>query len=61
MNIIDKIALNRLIKIITSFILAILKMMQPHVKNIDGVPSPVSPKPKFPWVRKKIDSVLKKK
>jgi hypothetical protein len=61
MNILDKIALNRLIKIITNFILAILKMVQPHVKNIDGVPFPVSTKPKFPWVRKKIDSVLKKK
>lgn len=59
MNILDKIALNRLIKIITSFILSIIKILQPHIKDTDVIPS-VS-KPKFPWVRKKIDSVLKKK
>ncbi len=59
MNILDKIALNRLIKIITSFILSIIKILQPHIKDTDNVPS--IPKPKFPWVRKKIDSVLKKK
>lgn len=59
MNILDKIALNRLIKIITSFILSIIKILQPHIKDTDATPS-IS-KPKFPWVRKKIDSVLKKK
>lgn len=59
MNIIDRIALNRLIKIITSFILGILKILQPHIKEENVVPD--VHKPKFPWIRKKIDSVKKKK
>jgi hypothetical protein len=57
MNILDKIALNRLIKIITSFILGVLKILQPHVTN-DNVPN--VNKPKFPWIRNKIDSITKK-
>jgi hypothetical protein len=57
MNFFDKIALNRLIKIIADFILAVLKIINPE-KNI---PTPQNPKPKFPWIRKNIDKVLPKK
>lgn len=59
MNFLDKLALNRLIKIITDFIIAILKIFAPK-DNIDIIP-PINPpsKPVFPWLRKKIDNVFK--
>ena len=58
MKIIDKIALNRLIAILTNFILSIIKIFSP--KNIDGV-VPIKPdKRPFPWLRKQIDKVIKK-
>lgn len=54
MKFLDKIALNRLISIITNFIVAILKIFQPNTPNIDV------PKPKRPivdklkkWINKK--------
>jgi|694.fasta_scaffold130408_2 hypothetical protein len=58
MNFLDKIALNRLIKIITNFIITILKIFAPK-DTIDIVP-PVNPpsKPLFPRLRKKIDNVF---
>ena len=54
MNFLDKLALNRLVKIITDFIIAILKIFAPK----DNIDIPVPPKPKFPWVRKKIDNIF---
>lgn len=60
MNILDRIALNRLIKIITNFILAILKIFAPKDTIDNIVPSPPETKRrKFPWIRKKIDELTK--
>lgn len=60
MNLLDKIALNRLIKILTNFIISILKIFAPK-NNIDDIPPIKRPsKPVFPWIRKKIDKVLNK-
>jgi hypothetical protein len=56
MKLLDKIALNRLIKIITSFILSIIQIIEKH-QTIDN-PKPDVRKPKFPWVRKKLDQVF---
>jgi hypothetical protein len=44
MNFFDKIALNRLIKIITNFILGVLKLISPKIDTPD------SPKPKRPKI-----------
>lgn len=55
MKLLDRIALNRLIKIITDFILAILKICKPE-KN-DTIVTPVK-KYRFPWVRKKINDII---
>lgn len=60
MNFLDKIALNRLIKIIADFILAVLKIIS-HSNLEKNIPTPQNPKPKFPWIRKNIDKVLPKK
>lgn len=35
MKFLDKIALNRLISIITNFILSLIKIFQPHIKTED--------------------------
>lgn len=54
MKFLDKIALNRLLSIITSFIIALLKLIAPN----PNVPSPKNPKkPLFPWVRKTLDKI----
>lgn len=53
MKLLDKIALNSLIKTITSFILAIIKIFAPHSKDI------TDPKPKRP-IRDLLDKWLKK-
>ncbi len=50
MKILDQIALNRLISIITNFVLGILKIFAPKcIDNID--PNIIKPKKKkiFPW------------
>jgi len=60
MNFLDKIALNRLIKIVTGFILAVLKILS-HSNIEKNIPNLPNPKPKFPWIRKNIDKVLPKK
>jgi len=60
MNFLDKIALNRLIKIITDFILAVLKIIS-NASNKENIIKPQQPKPKFPWIRKNIDKILPKK
>lgn len=60
--IIDRIILNRLVAIITSFILGVLKIISAHIPEKDKdtiVPKP--PKtPRFPWVKKKIDKLTGK-
>lgn len=51
MKILDKIVLNRLISIITNFILGVLKIAAPKI----DVPTPIPPKKKnkiFPWRNK---------
>lgn len=51
MNIIDKIALNRLISIITNFILGLLKIFAP--KSIDDIELPKPRRRKIlPWRNK---------
>lgn len=52
MKFLDKIAINRLIKIITDFILGVLKLITPKdiIKHID-TPKPKKPKI-FPWRNK---------
>jgi hypothetical protein len=53
MRLIDKIALNRLLSIIASFILAVLKILAPKsVEELD-VPEPDKPIWKPRWRRKK--------
>jgi hypothetical protein len=53
MNLFDKIALNRLIKIIADFVLGVLKIIAP--KSIDDIEVPKPKRPRiFPW-RKKDD------
>ena len=55
--IIDKILFNRLIAIITSFILGVLKIISSHTKtDLDIDPMPPN-SPKFPWLKKKIDQL----
>lgn len=51
MKLLDKIAMNRLIKIITDFILGVLKLIKPkEIKPID-IPKPKKPKI-LPWRNK---------
>lgn len=53
MNIIDKIALNRLISIITNFILGLLKIFAP--KSIDDIELPKPRRRKIlPWRNKNV-------
>ena len=47
-KILDKIALNRLIKIITDFVLGVLKLIAPSIDKPIDVPKPKRPKI-FPW------------
>lgn len=54
MNIIDKIALNRLIKILTNFIITIVKLFNKEIDKPDSI-IPDEKKPKFPWIRKKLN------
>lgn len=58
MKFLDKIALNRLISIITNFILTLAKIF--NKKNIDDIPLVPPDKKPFPWLRKQIDKVIKK-
>jgi hypothetical protein len=56
--IIDRILLNRLVAMITSFILGVLKIISTKTKvdDPDVVPKPPKP-PKFPWLRKQVDKL----
>jgi hypothetical protein len=56
MKLLDRIALNRLISIITSFILSIMKIFAN--KNIDNVVPDVPDDKPFPWLRKKVKKVI---
>jgi hypothetical protein len=48
MKLLDKIALNRLVAIITNFILGLIKIFAP--KSLDDIDVPKPPKRKiFPW------------
>lgn len=49
MRFLDKIALNRLIAILTSFILGIIKIFAPN-KSIDDI---VPPPPKVPLIKRR--------
>jgi hypothetical protein len=51
MKFLDKIALNRLIKIITDFILGVLKLIAPKIDKPIDIPKPKRPKI-FPWRNK---------
>lgn len=52
MRLLDKIALNRLIAIITTFILSLIKLFAPHVKAED--PDEDTDDRWFPNLRKKL-------
>ena len=55
--IIDRILINRLVAIITSFILGVLKLISSNTK-VDPSVVPTPPKgPKFPWLKKKVDKL----
>ena len=58
MRVLDKIALNRLISIITSFILSLAKIFGTENKVDDTVPKP--PKLKFPYINKLKDKIIGK-
>ena len=47
MRIIDKIALNRLLSIIASFILGIIKILSP--KSVEEIDAPKPKRKIFPW------------
>jgi hypothetical protein len=50
MRIIDKIALNRLLSIIASFILGIIKILSP--KSVEEIDTPKPKRKIFPWRKK---------
>jgi hypothetical protein len=50
MNILDKIALNRLISIVTNFILGLIKIFSPKSLDDIDIPKPAKPRKKIiPW------------
>lgn len=56
--IIDRIIFNRLVAIITSFVLGVLKIISSNIKVDDTNVVPKPPKePRFPWLRKKVDKL----
>lgn len=57
MKFLDRLALNRLISILTSFILSLIKIFSHHKDSIN-IPDLTNNKP-FPWLRKKINKVIK--
>jgi hypothetical protein len=50
MRIIDKIALNRLLSIIASFILGVIKILSP--KSVEEIDTPKPNRKIFPWRKK---------
>lgn len=60
MKFLDRLALNRLISILTNFIISLVKIFSKNKDSID-IPTPDLPDNKpFPWLRKKINKVIKK-
>ena len=57
MNILDKFALNRLIKILSDFFLRLIDIIVPGPKTVVDNPDETKPdrKPILPWRRKKKD------
>ena len=59
MKFLDRLALNRLISILTNFVLSLIKIFSKNTNSID-IPTPNLPDNKpFPWLRKKINKVIK--
>lgn len=59
MKFLDRLALNRLISILTSFIISLVKIFSNNKDSIN-IPTPDLPDNKpFPWLRKKINKVIK--
>jgi len=56
MKLIDKIVLNRAIKTVLDFILAVLKIFERHIPE-DKPDSPIKPKPKRP-LKDLVDNIL---
>jgi hypothetical protein len=56
MRLIDKIVLNRSVKILLDFILSVLKIFEKHIPE-DKPDGPVKPKPKKP-LRDLVDNIL---
>ena len=52
MRLLDRLALNRLVSIITGFILAIVKILESHTHD-EKIDEPVGPKRRIPWLRRK--------
>lgn len=52
MRLLDRIALNRLLSIITGFILAIVKVLASH-SEVEDIDEPVPPKRRIPWLKRK--------
>jgi len=52
MKLLDRIALNRLISIITGFILAITKIIVSH-SEVEDIDEPVPQKRRIPWLKRK--------
>lgn len=50
MRIIDKVVLNRLLSIISSFILGIIKILSP--KSVEEIETPKPKRKIFPWRKK---------
>lgn len=55
MNILDKFALNRLIKILSDFVLKLIDIIVPGPKTVVDNPDETKPDRILPWRRKKKD------
>lgn len=53
MRLLDRIALNRLVSIITGFILAIVKILALKTSEEEDIDEPKPPKRRVPWLRRK--------
>lgn len=63
-NDIDTWLFNSFLKTIIDALIAILRLMRPSQPKPNPNPKPIIPlpnKPIFPWLRKKIDNIIKEK